>query len=278
VLLALLRRVAGSAGPYRLHLFLLSFTSLLLLADARFGDLRSQLALGALTFAVLWACARRLDRRRRSEVWLCVPVAMLFEACASLVWGGYTYRLENIPLYVPPGHALVLVFGIAAGTLPVVRSHGLHVRRTVLGLCSVWTVSGLTLLPLLGNRLDLQGALLWPLFAWCVLRSRRGELFAAIWLMTSTIELVGTWAGDWAWAATAPWSNLPSGNPPSAIAAGYAVIDGTVVLLASRLFGAFPRPAGAGSGGLRARARRGAETGSRSPPRHSAPSRAASPT
>jgi hypothetical protein len=87
-------------------------------------------------------------------------------------------------------------------------------------------------LPSLTGRLDIQGALLLPLFAWCILRSGRGELFAAIWVATTTVEVVGTWAGDWAWGATAPWTHIPSGNPPSAIAAGYAVIDGSVVLLA----------------------------------------------
>ncbi len=48
----------------------------------------------------------------------------------------------------------------------------------------------------------------------------------------ATIEIAGTAVGDWGWAAVAPWSHLPSANPPSSIAAGYAVIDGSVALLA----------------------------------------------
>src|SRR4029078_10981873 len=94
---------------------------------------------------------------------------------------------------------------------------------------------GLTVLPFLTGRLDVQGAIVWPLLAWCVLRSRKGDMFAAIWGAVATIEIGGTWAGDWGWAASAPWSHLPSGNPPSAIAAGYAVIDGAVLLVAPRL-------------------------------------------
>jgi hypothetical protein len=57
-------------------------------------------------------------------------------------------------------------------------------------------------------------------------------MFAAIWVAVATIEIAGTWAGDWVWASSAPWSHLASGNPPSAIAAGYAVIDGSVALFA----------------------------------------------
>lgn len=217
--------------PYLMHAFLLAFTVVMLVADGAFGGLGPQLALGVVAFAVLWAFSHRVDGMQRLQLWLCVPLATGFEAIGSLVWGGYRYRLHNIPLYVPPGHALVYLFGITAATLPVVQRHGRQVRHIVLAICTVWAVAGVTVLQPLTGRLDVQGLLLLPLFAWCILRSGRGDLFAAIWVATMTIEVVGTWAGDWAWAANAPWTHIPSGNPPSAIAAGYAVIDGSVVLL-----------------------------------------------
>ena len=50
---------------------------------------------------------RRLTSAERWQTWICVPVATLFEIFGSMIWGGYHYRLQNIPLYVPPGHALV---------------------------------------------------------------------------------------------------------------------------------------------------------------------------
>src|SRR5439155_22189592 len=106
-----------------------------------------------------------------------------------------------------------------------------RVRHAVLAICTVWAVAGVTVLVPLTGRVDVQGLLLLPLFAWCILRSGRGDLFAGIWVATMTIEVVGTWAGDWAWAAHAPWTHIPSGNPPSGIAAGYAVIDASVVLV-----------------------------------------------
>jgi hypothetical protein len=215
-----------------MHAFLLVYAPLLLVADGRLDGHRAQLALGVVTFGVVWVCARMVAPQRRIEVWVCVPVATLFEVFGSLIWGGYTYRFHNIPLYVPPGHALVYLFGITAATLPMVRAHERRVGLAVLGVCTGWTVAGLTVLPLWTHRIDAQGALVWPLFAWCILRSGRGSLFAGIWLATATLEIAGTWAGDWTWDASGPWTHLPSGNPPSAIAAGYAVIDGTVVLVA----------------------------------------------
>jgi hypothetical protein len=60
-------------------------------------------------------------------------------------------------------------------------------------------------------------------------------MFAAIWLATATLEIAGTLAGDWTWVTVAPWSHLAAGNPPSAIAAGYAIIDGSVALVAAAL-------------------------------------------
>ena len=221
--------------PYRMHVLLLGYTPALLYADGRLASRAGQAALGIVTFAVLWVCARRVAAERRLELWVCVPVATVFEVFGSLIWGGYTYRFHNIPFYVPPGHALVYLFGISAVSLPLVKTHERFVNYTVLAVCTVWTVAGLTVLPLWTHRIDGSGALIWPLFAWCILRSGRGSLFAGIWLATATLEIAGTWAGDWVWAPVAPWSHLPSGNPPSAIAAGYAVIDGAVLLVAPRV-------------------------------------------
>jgi len=229
------RRAVAGLRPYGMHLFLLAYSVLLLWADGHFQTHRAQLVLGAITFAVLCVCVRRAPAARRLEVWVCVPVATLFEVFGSLVWGGYTYRFHNIPVYVPPGHALVYVFGITAASLPLVRAYERQVGLAVLAICTGWTVAGLTVLPLWTHRVDASGALIWPLFAWCILRSGRPTLFAGIWLATATLEIAGTWAGDWVWHPVAPWTHLPSGNPPSAIAAGYAVIDGAVLLLAPRI-------------------------------------------
>lgn len=218
-----------------MHAFLLAYTPVLLFVDGELGGLGPQLALGVLTFAVLWACLRGRPAVDRWQTWICIPVATLFEIFGSLIWGGYHYRLHNIPLYVPPGHALVYLFGISAAALPLVARHGSGIRQVVVGIATVWALAGITVLPLAGHRLDLLGASMLPLLAWCILRSRRGTMFAAIWLATATLEIAGTLAGDWTWVAVAPWSHLAAGNPPSAIAAGYAIIDGSVALVAAAL-------------------------------------------
>src|SRR5262249_41190626 len=167
--------------PYSMHLVLLAYTPALLYADARLATHEAQLVLGLITFGVLWVCAKHAPAERRIELWVCVPVATLFEVSGSLVWGGSTYLFPNLPFYVPPGHALVYLFGITAVSLPLVKAHERLVNHTVLALCTAWTVAGLTVLPLWTHRVDGSGALISPLFAWCTLRSRRGSPFARAW-------------------------------------------------------------------------------------------------
>ena len=165
------------------------------------------------------------------QVWTCVLVATGFEIFGSLVWGIYRYRLHNLPLFVPPGHGIVYLFGLLAAQTPVVQRYGRRVAYAVLGAASIWAALGLTMLPLLTGRLDIQGALCLPVFAYFLLRSPRWPLFAAVFLIVSELEICGTSFGNWYWMPVAPWTHIPSGNPPSVIAGGYCVIDGSVLLL-----------------------------------------------
>ena len=217
--------------PYWVHLGLLLYTALLLYLDGVWRSFWPQCGLGLLTFGVLWLCTQRLEPALRRQVWLCVVVATGFEVFGSLIWGVYRYRLHNIPLYVPPGHGLVYFFGLTAGATPVFQRYGRRVAMVVLAACTAWAIGGLTVLPIWTHRMDVQGALCLPVFAWFLLRSPRYALFAAIFVATTDLELVGTWAGDWTWLPVAPWNHVPSGNPPSAIAGGYCIIDGSVALV-----------------------------------------------
>ena len=217
--------------PYWLHAYLLTYTPLLLLADSRIGALWQQWGLGLLTFAVLYLCTLKAPREQRTQVWICVVVATGFEIFGSLIWGVYRYRLHNVPLFVPPGHGLVYLFGLLAAGTPIVKQHGKRVAHVVLGGAGLWALAGLTVLPALTGRFDLQGAMCLPVFAWFVLRSPRWSLFAAIFIATGELEIFGTSFGNWAWLPVAPWTHIPSGNPPSVIAGGYCVIDASVLLV-----------------------------------------------
>jgi hypothetical protein len=222
--------VPARLKPYWLHAYLLTYTPILLLADSRISALWQQWMLGLLTFVVLYLAALKAPKEQRWQVWTCVVVATGFEIFGSLIWGVYRYRLHNVPLFVPPGHGLVYLFGLLAAGTPMVVQHGRRVAYVILAGAGTWAVLGLTLLPVVTGRFDLQGALCLPVFAWFVLRSPRWALFAAIFIATGELEIFGTAFGNWAWLPVAPWTHIPSGNPPSVIAGGYCVIDASVLL------------------------------------------------
>jgi len=217
--------------PYWLHAYLLVYTPLGLFADSRVTAQWQQYVLGMLTFAVLYLAAFKAPKEQRVQVWLCVAVATGFEVFCSIVWGVYRYRLHNLPLFVPPGHGIVYLFGLLAAQTPLVKRYGRRVAYAVLGGAGTWAVLGLTVLPLVTGLFDVQGALCLPVFAFFLLRSPRWPLFAAIFLIVSELEIFGTSLGSWTWVPVAPWTHIPSGNPPSAIAGAYCIIDASVVAL-----------------------------------------------
>jgi hypothetical protein len=209
----------------------LVYGPLMLFADAHLhAAWPGQYLLGLVTFAVLWLCSRALERTDRRFVWTCVVVATGFEILGSLVWGAYRYRYGGIPLFVPFGHGLIYVFAFSLAATQLIRRNETLFTRSVLVIAAVWAIAGVTILPPLTGRQDFHGLVWLPIFAYVLTRSPRKAFFAALFLATTDIELFGTWFHSWMWAPVTPWIHTTSGNPPSAIAGGYALIDGSIAL------------------------------------------------
>ena len=224
-------KVREALRPYWLQIYLLAYTPPLLVADAHVTAIWQQVGLGLLTFLVLGLLATRVPREVAFQVAVCVAVATCFEVVGSLVWGLYRYRFHNLPLYVPPGHGLVYMFAITGAATPLLRKHGRTAALVVLAVVSAWAVAGLTVLVPLTHRVDADGAALLPLLAFFLLKTPRAAMFVGIFVAVTELELVGTAVGTWTWMPIAPYIGSRSGNPPSAIAGGYGVIDGTVLLV-----------------------------------------------
>jgi hypothetical protein len=221
--------IAGRLRPYWLQAYLLVFTFVGLFADSRVSAVWQQDVLGALSFAALYLAALKAPREQRLQVWVCVGVATGYEIFGSLVWGIYRYRFHNLPLYVPAGHGIVYLFGLLAMSTPIVQRQGRRLAYAVLAAAAIWACLGLTVLPHVTGRVDVQGALWLPYLAWFLLRSPRWPIFAALFIIVGELEICGTSFGNWSWAAYAPWTHIPSGNPPSVVAGGYCVIDASVL-------------------------------------------------
>lgn len=202
-----------------------AYLALLLLAD-HYATYPEQLALGVLTCAVLVAALTRVPAERRAQALGVVAFATIGEVTGSLLWGVYSYRLHNLPLFVPPAHGLVYLTGLSlAGAF---RAH----RRTLVVLAALaatsWAALGLAGYP----RRDVAGAIGVPLLLLFLRRGRNRAIYAGVFLVVAALELYGTAIGTWRWATDLPGLGIPDGNPPSGVAAGYVWFDVMALLTA----------------------------------------------
>jgi hypothetical protein len=211
---------------------ILAFLGVLLAVDTQV-DARLQLLLGALTWVALWLACRGVPPVLRAQALVVVVVATCAEVVGSIVWGVYTYRLENLPSFVPPAHGLVYLAGAALAAWAAPRRELLV--RVALVLVLAWGLAGVTLLP----RSDVGGALGAGLLAIYLVRGRAPAVCAGVFLVVAWLELYGTAIGTWEWAAVIPGTAVPQGNPPSGVASGYVWFDIVALALAPRLLAAF---------------------------------------
>ena len=203
------------------------YTTAGLWADRDVGH-GGQLLLGLLTAVVLAGLLLLHPRSIRLQTLGVVGIASLGEVVGSLIWGLYSYRLDNLPAFVPPGHGLVFICGVSLATLASGR------RAALLGLAVLgaagWGVAGVTLLP----STDVAGLIGCAFLVVVVLRTRR-QLYAGVFLVVAVLELYGTTIGTWTWEGAVPGLGLSQGNPPSGVASGYVVFDILALALATRV-------------------------------------------
>ena len=146
----------------------------MLLALDHYANYHEQLALGVLTWAVLFAALSRVSIERRAQTLAVVGFATIGEVTGSLIWGVYHYRLHNLPLFVPPGARARLPHRPVAR---VARFAGTHARssRPAAIAAATWGLLGLTVLP----RRDVAGAIGVPLLLVFLWRSRYRAIYAS---------------------------------------------------------------------------------------------------
>ena len=222
------RRVLSS--PWGYSFALVAFVAATLALD-RHADAGAQLGLGVATWLFLLAACRDLVAVDRARVAAIVLVATAGEILGSIVLGLYTYRLDNLPSFVPPGHGLVYLAGLQASRSAVVRRHARAVVAAAAVIGAAWALAGVTL----AARPDVAGAVCMAALAGFLLRSRVPALYACMFACVAALELYGPAVGAWRWAEVWPSLGLSSGNPPSGIAAGYCLFDAAALALGPRL-------------------------------------------
>jgi len=182
-------------------------------------DLPGQLAIGAAVWGLFLALIAPLPAAERRLYLACVAIATAGELFLSLGWGLYTYRLGNVPMFVPPGHALMLMLGFS-----LTQRMPEAFARAILGGAGAYTLLAAV------TGLDTLAVPLYLMLAVSVLSlPAHTRLFASSFVLTLTLELYGTTLGNWAWDREVPWVGLVTTNPPAIAGAFYCTLHALTI-------------------------------------------------
>ncbi|WP_372774948.1 hypothetical protein [Mangrovibacterium sp.] len=172
-----------------------------------------------LAFAFLYY---RSGSRSREQMFYAVIIGFLGEYLFSIALGMYTYRLGNVPHYVPLGHAIVLVATMNFCKKPIVKTY----RKQLEKILAFFIVAYSTLFLIFAQ--DVFGFLMSLAVIYLLRNKPRERLFYfSMYLVVAFLEIVGTTYKCWSWPETAygviPF--LKSANPPSGISLFYFLLD-----------------------------------------------------
>lgn len=197
-----------------------------LLLDQYGGRWGQPLVVAATCVAFLWLL-RSVDRAGRIMMLLCLTYASIGEVLLSLVWRVYDYRLGNLPLFVPPGHVLLFLLGLTIAP----RLSDNHVR--IITVAATVIVAGLAF-----TGRDTFSPVLAAVFVLSVIFGSERKLYATMFVLALTMELYGTWLGNWHWNAQVGRTGMVTLNPPVAAGAFYCALD-LLVMISTKALGRF---------------------------------------
>ena len=203
-----------------------------LFVDAR-TDIAGQTALSAAVWLVLFYVLKGVSDKERRALMTCLVIATTGEMILSIGWGLYTYRLGNIPLFVPPGHVLMLLLGLSlARIMPQAAAYA------ILGCAALYSLAAAV------AGVDTLGAALFLILAVSALgMPGQRRLYASTFVLALLLELYGTWLGNWNWAHEVPATVFVTTNPPGVAGAFYCALDAAVAavsILLARTWSARP--------------------------------------
>ncbi len=184
-----------------------------LIIDQHAG-LAGQLAVSVWTWGLFFWLLRSSPREWRLPFYACLVWATTGEIFLSLVWGLYTYRMQNIPPFIPPGHVLLFYVGLVLAPR-VPRAFVALVPAAAVGYATFASIKGF----------DTVSIPLIVLFSLCMFQREGRRLYAVMFVASLALEVYGTWIGNWVWHRDVPYVGLNSANPPLAAGAFYCALD-----------------------------------------------------
>ena len=227
---------SGIAYPHRTRdYFIAGFTffcvAVSLVIDGH-SSFEMQNTLGVIAWIFLFGLLIGENREVRMQVIVAVAFATAGEHFASIYMGGYTYRFENVPLYVPPGHGMVYLTAVALARSGFFLMNARKLVVFVITIGGLWSLWGISGIPEQGDQV---GAFLFCIFVVCLFKGRSPMVYLGAFFICTWLEIIGTAAGTWKWATIEPVFNWTQGNPPSGVAAWYCLVDAVALGFAPRI-------------------------------------------
>ncbi|MGB0880908.1 MAG: hypothetical protein ACPGTO_10115 [Polaribacter sp.] len=205
-------------GRFAVIVFLLFFDSLYFAENIS----NSQIYINILLIIGFFKMYFRSPPRLKELMIYAVILGFLGEHLFSRVLGMYTYRLENVPLYVPLGHAALYGRIFMFSKASVVRKHHKAIEQLFTLFILVFaTIYLLFFTDVFGFIMTIcVFLLLWK-------RPKDRLFFFSMYILVAILEIGGTAFGCWKWPDTAfgVFPFLPSNNPPSGISLFYFLLD-----------------------------------------------------
>ncbi len=172
-------------------------------------------------FAFIWIY-QHTSKQVKQLMLFGLMVALGGETLFALILKMYSYRLGNLPLYVPFGHSIIYAGVYYLVKEPLFKQH----QSLITQMLFIGMIVYSTLWLLLAN--DVLGFIcmlvILGIFKW---RDKTKPFFLVMFFTIVYLELLGTYFQCWLWPSY--WFNtfewIPSANPPSGISVFYFGFD-----------------------------------------------------
>ncbi len=205
-------------GRFVLFIFLLFFDSIYFSENVT----SSQITVNIIMIGGFIRMFLRCPPRIKESMIYAVLIGIVGEYFFSLGMEMYTYRLENVPIYVPLGHGVLFCRVLLFSKTSIVKRNSASLEQIfsiVIALLSLFYLVFLN---------DVFGFVMTILVFLMMLKRPNDRLFFyTMYLMVAALEIGGTAFGCWKWPNTAfgVFPLLPSNNPPSGISLFYFLLD-----------------------------------------------------
>lgn len=205
-------------GRFVFFVFVLFFDSIYFVENIS----NSQIWINILMLAGFFKMYFRSTPRVKELMIYAVILGFAGEYFFSRLCGMYTYRLENVPLYVPIGHAALYGRIFMFSKASIVRKHHKAVEQLFAFVIAIFATIYLIFFA------DVFGFVM-TIFVFLLLLKRPKDrlFFYSMYILVAILEIGGTAFGCWKWPSTAfnVFEFLPSNNPPSGISLFYFLLD-----------------------------------------------------